>query len=407
MPTAPDRIAPLDLVRGVAVLGIIAVNILAFSGPVSGNYAPDVPLPGSAADGWTFAAMMVLFEGKMRALFSILFGASLLLFIDRAEAQGNSGAALQVRRLGWLALFGYFHFLLLWDGDILFLYAVAGLAALVLRRAEPLPMVASALLLFTAWQAVGMARWLPAALLEQSVATGQANADGRQRHEGLIAQRRQADVEDIATLRLGMAAQVGEKLAERPFWPLRVVVFMIGETLAYVLIGMALMRGGFFTGGWSGAQLGRLAWLGIGLGGAATLAFTGWAMARGWPEMAMHTAINHGLAYPHLLMALGYAALLVRAAPRLLASRLGARVAAAGRMALTNYIATSLAMTALFHGWGLGLAGSLPETALALIVIATWAAMLAWSAPWLARFGQGPLERLWRWLAGYPARPAN
>ena len=68
-------------------------------------------------------------------------------------------------------------------------------------------------------------------------------------------------------------------------------------------------------------------------------------------------------------------------------------------MALSNYIVTSLVMTALFHGWGLGLAGRLPEAALAPVVIAAWAAMVGWSAPWLARFGQGPLERLWRRLA--------
>lgn len=399
MATAGNRVAALDLVRGVAVLGILAVNILAFSGPVSGSYSPDVPRPGSAADGWTFAAMLVLFEGKMRALFSILFGASLLLFIDRADAAGQAGAVLQARRLGWLAVIGYAHFLLLWDGDILFLYAMAGLAALALRRAEAVPMVACALLLFTAWQGLGMARWLPAAMLEQAVASGQADAGQRRHYETLMAERRQQDAEDIATLHQNMAAQVAGKLQDRPFWPLRVVVFMIGETLSYVLIGMALMRSGFFSGGWQAGQLRLMAVAGIGLGGAATLAFTGWAMAAGWPEMAMHTAINHALSFPHLLMALGYAALLVLAAPDLLATALGRRLAAAGRMALSNYIASSLAMTALFHGWGLGLAGTVPETGLIAVVICAWAAMLLWSGPWLARFGQGPLERLWRRLA--------
>ena len=399
MTTAGNRIAALDLVRGVAVLGILAVNVLAFSGPVSGSYSPDVPRPGSAADGWTFAAMLVLFEGKMRALLSILFGASLLLFIDRADAAGQPGAARQARRLGWLAVIGYLHFLLLWDGDILFLYAVAGLAAVALRRADPLPMAACALLLFTAWQAFGTARWLPAALLEQAVTSGQADAGQRRQYESLMAERRRQDAEDVATLRQNMAAQVAGKLQDRPFWPLRVVVFMIGETLSYVLIGMALMRSGFFSGGWRVGQLRLMAVAGIGLGGAASLAFTGWAMAAGWPEMAMHTAINHALSFPHLLMALGYAALLVLAAPGLLATFIGQRLAAAGRMALSNYIATSLAMTALFHGWGLGLAGTVPETGLIAVVLSAWAAMLLWSGPWLARFGQGPLERLWRRLA--------
>ena len=81
--------------------------------------------------GWRFwwLALFVLFEGKMRALFSILFGASLLLYIERKNAAGLDGHALQVRRLLWLALFGLLHFALFWDGDILFLYACVGLGA--------------------------------------------------------------------------------------------------------------------------------------------------------------------------------------------------------------------------------------------------------------------------------------
>jgi uncharacterized protein len=113
----------------------------------------------------------------------------------------------------------------------------------------------------------------------------------------------------------------------------------------------------------------------------------------------MSAALTSWLALPHLALALAYAARLTLAAPRLLATRLGARLNAAGRMAFTNYIATSLVMTAIFYGWGLGLFATVGAAWQWAFVILGWALMLGWSKPWLARFGQGPLERAWRILA--------
>ncbi|MDE2619781.1 MAG: DUF418 domain-containing protein, partial [Sphingomonadales bacterium] len=109
----------LDLVRGIAVLGILAINLGGYAGPIAAALSPNLPSPGTPADELWFALTTLVFEGKMRALFTLLFGASLLLFIDRAEARGEDGERLQLRRLGWLALFGYLHYVLLWWGDIL------------------------------------------------------------------------------------------------------------------------------------------------------------------------------------------------------------------------------------------------------------------------------------------------
>lgn len=361
--------------------------------------------PRSTADIWAFATGFVLFEGKMRALFSILFGAGLLLFIDRAEAAGRDGAGLQLRRLGWLALFGYLHFALLWDGDILFLYAAAGLAALLLRRADPAPMLAAALLLFTAWQINGATKWVDAASAEQLVRAGSASAKTEAGYHAQIAKRRLQDAEALVVKRGPYWRDVGHKVMEKPFYPLTLVVVVIGETLPWMLIGMALHRSGFFAGGWPRRRLWQMALIGTGLGGLATLAIARLAMAQDWPEMLMHLLINYGLGFPHLLMALGYAALLMLAAPRLANSWPGCRLTDAGRMAFSNYIATSLVMIALFNGWGLGLAGTVPPALLPLLVLATWLAMLIWSGAWLARYRQGPLEWLWRSLTDGRRRP--
>jgi len=393
---ALERVSALDLIRGVAVLGILAVNVLHFSNAPSAVFTPHATSIGTAADVGVFAAILVLFEGKMRALFSMLFGASLLLLTDRAAQTAGDGPAPVVRRLLWLAVIGYLHFLLLWDGDILFLYAIAGLAALPLRHAAAWPLCASGLMLFSLWQAHGLASWWPGVAREQAVLAGTAAPDAQKAHRLVLAERRSADAQAIATIRSGMSAQVASKLRERPFYPLRMVATALGETLSYVLIGMALLRSGFFTGGWKRRQFRGMALAGIGLGGAATLGFATWAIPAHFPELAMVAAISYGLGFPHLLMALGYAALLVLASRG--ASWLGDRLRAAGRMALTNYLATTLVMTFLFHSWGLGLAGRVPVAHLSLFVLLGWGLMLGWSPLWLRHFRQGPLEWGWRSL---------
>lgn len=397
-PLTSDRVASLDLIRGLAVLGILAVNIAGFAAPSTSAYSPDVPRPGDALDHATYAVMLVVFEGKMRALFSILFGASLLLFVERKEDAGEDGQTLQLRRLGWLAVFGYLHFLLLWWGDILFLYALAGVAVLALRHLPTPAMLAAALLTFTAWQAHGALSHLPLTQAEAAVAEGRASpeqagavADARKKH------LRQGEKE-TGEYRSGLIAQIAERLTDRPLYPFPAAFYSAGETVPLMLFGMILLRTGFFSGGWSRAWLWLTAAGGIGLGGAATLAFTAWAGPRGFPPEAMRLAINYALGFPHLLMALGYAALLVLWTPRLLAGRLGQRLAAAGRMAFSNYIGTSLLMGAVFFGWGLDMFGHFDRAGQSLFVLLGWAVMLAWSKPWLDRFGIGPLESLWRKL---------
>ena len=399
---ATDRIRTLDLVRGVAVLGILAVNVASFAAPENAAYSPDLPHAGSAADRIAYLTTLVLFEGKMRALFSILFGASLLLFVQRAEAAGHDGAALQIRRLGWLLLFGYLHFALIWDGDILFLYALLGFAALGLRHLRAGQLVAAALLMFAAWQAWGTAMWTPSLAVE-SAAAGDPGKNGE--YAKLLQGYRMKDARDLAEHRLGWGDEVSARLGDRAAYPLQLAFYNWGETLPWMLLGMALLQNGLFAGEWSRQRLKRLAASGLGLGGLASLGFAGWAAQAQFPELAMRYATSYGLALPHTAMALGYAALLALTAPRLLATKIGQRLEAAGRMAFSNYIGTSLLMGAIMNGWGLGLYGRFGAGERWGLVVLAWLMMLGWSRPWLLRFRQGPLEWLWRSLTQWRLLP--
>jgi uncharacterized protein len=394
---APSRVAALDLLRGVAVLGILAINIGGFAGPQAATLSPDLPAPGSFADHVWFAFAMLVFEGKMRALFSLLFGASLLLFIERAEAGGANGELLQIRRLGWLALFGYLHWLVWW-GDILFTYALVGFTALAFRQAPTRVLVAGGLAFFVMWHGLMTLQGVPQVTLEQHVLAGRVSAGVAADYRAERAIAAQATADEMAGYRRGLVAQAAAKLADEPGEPVAAALNTMGEILPLMLLGMALFRSGFFAGAWPRRTLARLALAGTLAGGVMTAVFVGWAWAHRWPPDAMVAALAFWLAVPHLLMALGYAAALVCWTPQLAATALGQRLIAAGRMAFSNYLGMTLVMTAIFYGWGLGLVGQVPLRWQGLFVLGGWVLMLGWSVPWLARFRQGPLEWVWRSL---------
>jgi uncharacterized protein len=395
---ASDRIAALDLVRGIAVLGILAVNIAGFAGPQISATTPHLPHPGTWADEIGFAVSFVLFEGKMRALFTMLFGASMVLFMERAEAAGANPVALQARRLGWLALFGYLHFALLWWGDILFAYAFCGFFALTCWRVPIKPLVALGLAFFVLWHVQGAVGSLPEVVAEEQVRAGTASAAQTAEYRQTVGTWTEQSNAQLARQGGRWPDLVHYKVTVERFRPLAQAIVGFCETLPLMLFGMALFRSGLFSGGWSRRRLRFVALSALASGGALTLAALAFALPRHFPPVLMNALLSSWMAIPHLLMALGYMALLMLAAPRLLETWLGRALSAAGRVAFSNYIATSLVMTAIFYGWGLGLVGTVGAAGQWLFVLLGWALMLAWSRPWLAHFRQGPLEWLWRSL---------
>ncbi len=395
---APARVHSLDLIRGIAVLGILAVNLAGFAGPMAATLSPHVPVPGTVADEWAYTSVFVVFEGKMRALFSILFGASMVLFVKRADASGGHGELLQLRRLGWLAVFGLLHYFLFWWGDILFLYAAAGVIALFMSGLRTKTLLAAALIIFSGWHLANAAQSVGELRAEERVRLDTASPAERRSSAAFLRQVSSRSARELQEFRSGFAEQIVIKAREKPLLPLQIALLSLGETLPLMLIGMMLFRTGFFTGRWDRRRLWQIALGGIVIGGALTLALLAYIWPRHFPLQTMNAVLSYWAAFPHLLMALGYAAALVLAAPRLTASWLGRRLEAAGRMAFSNYIGTTMLMTAIFYGWGLGLVGTLGHAAQLPFVLLGWALMLGWSKPWLARFRQGPLEWLWRSL---------
>lgn len=405
--TSPSgaRIDALDLIRGVAMLGILAVNMEGFAGPIAATITPDWNGAVSGSDHFAFAATLVLFEGKMRALLSLLFGASMLLFVESAESAGRNGDRLQMRRLGWLAVIGYLHFALLWWGDILFTYAFCGFFALLLRHLPVRAMIPVALLAFALWHGSGTAASVEPVLAEMRMASNSSPPPESARLSLQSAENSQDARTEAAREQGSYPALVRHRLTKESDLPMTVALNTIGETLPFMLIGMGLFRGGFFTGAWTRRQLKVTALTGVGLGGLLTLGLTAICWSQDFRPELMKAMLGWWLATPHLAMAIGYAALLVLVAQRAGNGWLGRRIRAVGRMALSNYLGCTLVMTALFYGWGFGLQGSVPERWYWPFVLAGWLTML-WASPWwLARFRQGPVEWAWRSLTQWQRLP--
>jgi uncharacterized protein len=405
--TSSKRILTLDIVRGVAVMGILAMNIVAFAMPPQAYLNPLAYGTESAADFASWAFSFVFIDGKMRGLFSFLFGASMLLVIQLAEKSGESPKQVTFARQLWLLLFGMIHYYFIWYGDILIGYALIGMVAWFFRRLEPRALVRWGIALVTIQLMVMAGSAAYAHSLANAIASGNADASTLKEWQDLS---RDIVIPSAAALREEFALYLGPwsgvveyQLTEKATMPLFFTFLFGWETLAYMLFGMAALKSGFLTGAWDNVRYHRVALtaLAVAIPVYAVLAALLLAVDFSVPGIFTYSFTATVPFRPMLVVA--YASLII------LATRGGGwlvdRIAATGRAAFSNYLGTSIVMTGLFYGWGLGWFGSVSRIELWLVVTAMWLAMLAWSKPWLDRFAYGPLEWLWRSLARWEVQP--
>lgn len=414
---ATDRIATLDIVRGVAVMGILAMNIVAFAMPVGAYMNPMAYGSETSIDLAAYAFNFILIDGKMRGLFSFLFGASMLLVIEKAEAKGLSSASVHYRRMLVLLLFGALHFYLIWFGDILFGYALIGMVAWFFRNMVPRKLIAlGATFIFL--QFLIMAGFASSAQsLSAAAALPGASAETIETWKEMSMWVRVPSNVELAE-QMGRvlgpwSGLVQYQLTEHRWDPLIFSLTFGPETLGYMLFGMAALKNGFFTGSWDEKSYTRVAVRGFLIALPLYLLIVLLIFLNGFEPVALFWLSMAATVMVRPIMIVAVAALIIILTDQ--GGRLVERIAAAGRAAFTNYLGTSILMTSLFYGWGLGFFGELTRAQLWLVVIAVWAIMLAWSKPWLDRFEYGPLEWLWRSLsrgslqrmrkAGVPAAP--
>ena len=406
--TPSNRIVTLDIVRGVAVMGILVMNIAAFALPYPAYANPAAYGGDSGLDLASWAFNFLIFDGKMRGLFSILFGASTLLVIERATAAGRGGAKAHYARMLVLLGFGLVHFYFIWFGDILALYALCGMLLYFVRNKSPRALVRWAVACLSLSVIYFGLIGLTGALAGNPNLPPQAAAkmiESREVIEFELGASSQQIANDLALYRSDYANIVDSRLTGRTWEPFMSLFGFGFETLGLMFLGMAMFKSDFLTGEWDPARYRRWATRCVAIA-LPPLSFLAW-----WQASADFDAVRVFLAFIALsvpfdvLMAIGWAAAIIWWAKVGPMPALKAQVAAAGRMAFTNYLATSIIMTSIFYGYGLGLFGGVSRAGLWMFVLGMWALILAWSKPWLNHFYYGPLEWLWRSLSRLQLQP--
>ena len=382
--TGSDRIEVIDILRGVALLGILLMNMEALSGPLDLAFTGIDP-HWHGADRRADALIYVLVQGKFFTLFSLLFGAGFAIMAQRAEAARREFAPFYLRRSAGLLLIGLCHALLVWSGDILVVYALMSLPLLAFREAPPrwLPALGVITYLFSAtlMLSMGLLIGMSASADPGSSALADAAAAGQR----AVDLQRQAYAygswSDAVLQRLhDMRVNLGGLLVVGP------------EVLGMFLIGAGFARSGALTTPEKFASLYRqLRWVAWPVGLVLMIVSACWV-----PYVAPGTFTPaSGFAYAlssvaSLLMCLGYLAWIVHARAHLRA------LAPMGRMALTQYIVQSLVGTWVFYGYGLGMFESLPRLWQIPFALALFALQVLFAHLWLRYFRFGPLEWLWR-----------
>jgi len=397
--TSAERILSLDLIRGIAVMGIFSVNIVGMAMIESAYFYPPRYGFGGLGDRIMWAANFLIVDGRFRALFSILFGASMVLVCERALASGKAAWKVHYPRMIVLLGFGLAHYYLLWWGDILANYALVGMLAFAFWRLPVrwlLPLAVLALGLYYAPTIVFGGQQIaqleagraPDATPEERAALAEVMEELRPHRE------------EIAEAKAGHASIpahisfITEQDALRPFSSM----FGYGlETLGLMLLGMAGYRSGFLTGSWSRRHYGQVAVLCVGANLLYHAIGTSRILQADFDPLTFYPWNRIWSGPLHPIGAIGYAALVMLLFRP--GSAIAGRVAAVGRTAFTNYLGSTVVGTVLFFGFGLGLYGEVSRGEAWLFVPVVWAVMLLWSKPWLERYRYGPLEWAWRCLS--------
>jgi uncharacterized protein len=406
--TAGDRYVSIDAVRGFAVLGILLMNIVGMGLPSFAYLDPTYAGGATGADFWTWAINNVATDGKMRALFTMLFGASTVLIAGRAEGGPLGPIQTHYRRMLWLFVFGMIHAYFLWWGDILVTYALAGLVIFPFRKLSPRLLIAigvvvlGAQLGFNLWEANALAAMHAAALAPGASAA--AIADWQAASQ-LVAPPAAMKAQEVAGFGGGFmdALRARAKVALL----LQEVLMPTGEipeAIGQMFLGMALFQLGFFTLKWSTRAYGAMIAVGYLVAVPAT-AWLAWQIAQSNFDPIVLNRLEAWQQVTRPLIGLAHASVVLLVVRAAAAPAVVNRLAAAGRMAFSNYLMTSIITTLVFCGFGLGLYGRLSRFEELAVVAGVWVFILAWSQPWLARFHYGPFEWAWRSLVQWKPQP--
>lgn len=375
------RYGNLDLIRGVVILAILIININYLSTPTVLRYNPLAFGDFSRLDQWVWAFEYSLVKQRFMPILSLLFGAGIYLFAQKYQSNGQNGTYLFLKRSLALAAIGVAHGYLIWDGDILFSYAVCGVVAYFLRNLNIKYLVALGSALVILPLVPEIIRIIPK--LGETVQ---------------IPGFWQPDAEKIATLSnaydgswLSLTPERIQTAFGRQTTDL--VYFTLWRCTGLMLIGIALMRSGFLIG--EGRYTAGLT-VSLVIGIPVSTVGTYFYIQSGYDYHFFSTVLTLCFYIGTLCLAYAYLCLMILWGKSQFLPQVQLLFRQVGRIALTLYITQSLICAFIFYGWGLGLYAEVSRSGVMLLTLIIIAVQMVFAQIWLERFKQGPLEMLWR-----------
>ncbi|MFZ4575148.1 MAG: DUF418 domain-containing protein [Phycisphaerales bacterium] len=425
-----SRSPTIDALRGFALLGILPMNVIAFALP--GDAYMNPMAPGVAAHCGTFSGLdravwiftHGVFDLKMMSIFAMLFGAGIAMQTG-ADAGGRELAVKpgtargHYRRMLVLLVVGLLHAYGMWFGDILTLYAISGMLIYPLRRFKPITLLVLATLSFLLPMLIqsgigAFMAWMRNPALEAQAVLDSGGTLTSEQEDALesladmnasFSESPEETAQYIAAMRSGFWAALPVNAKEA--LEIQTVFFALfsWRPMAMMLLGMALVKTRFFKGGWSKQSMTALAVVGLSLGVPLIAIGVFRLLDHQFDFVRLFLIDAHFNYVGSLGVALAFTAIVVSFASSRPDSALVQRLAAVGRLSLTNYLMHTVLAIITFRTFGLF--GRLWMAELWLFTLPVWTLQLVLSPLWLKSFGAGPVERLWRLLAGrqLPSRP--
>jgi uncharacterized protein len=385
-----DRYDSIDLLRGIALLGILVMNIQSFAMPMAAYFNPTALGDRGAVDFYVWAFSHLFFDQKFMTIFSWLFGAGIVLMTARAAERGVRPAVFHYRRMLALLVFGVIHAYLIWDGDILVLYSICGAILYPFRRLRPMVLLTLGLLSL----AIGSSLMIAGGFY---IPRGPAEAVNEfQQFWAPTAEQLQRET---LAFQGGWLAQMPERAAHALDFHLSDIwLWGIWRAGGNMLIGMALVKWRVVTAELPQNFYRDLAVIGFGFGLPLVSGGVASMNAHDWETFHSFFIAGQFNYWASLLVAAGWVGFTISLWHVGFAPGLTARLIAVGRTAFSCYILTSLICTFVFYGHGLGFYAHVSRPGQLGVTLAVWITLLIAAPLWLERFRFGPLEWVWRTL---------
>jgi len=418
-----ERISAVDTLRGFALLGILVMNISSYALHEGFDFHPTSIGDIGKLNIVLWAVRFVLFEGKMRGIFSMLFGAGVILLASRLEkrGEGTHAADIFLRRNLWLVAIGVIHGYFLWFGDILYTYAVTGLLFLYpCRKLKGRTLLIAGLAAFVITEIYGLTRYENRKrLIERAQVAQAAEAAGQklsdQQKDDLKTYQRilnaahpdQAELEKESAEMRGGYAGVFRRYATETMNVQSVSYYKFGfcDSLGMMLIGMGLLQLGFLSAQLPYRAYAWTAVIGYGIGLPLGALSTWEAWRHGFPSLVLLRWLLLPYDWQRLAVGIAHASIVLMIVKAGALKWITRPLAAVGQTALSNYLGTSVICTLIFNGYGLGMFGKLQFYQLFYVVAGVWAVNLTVSPLWLRYFRFGPVEWAWRSLTYWKMQP--